>query len=258
MKDYHLSIGWSDIGQNLTLFPDGVWLLGRDFDSTPASILGWNTGALAVEMVGNFDVGGDAMTQAQKDAIYEMTEFVVEQLGWTPHFHRDSPTAYKTCPGDNIDRDTFFNEAFSFTEYKQQREQQAAEEAQRQAEQAQLEAEEQARLEAEREEQARQQAIELAKQKLEELKAKMVEFKTKFTDMVLPDGTAHWANDYVNYLADKNVIKGIPNDDGTFRYEPDNAITRAEAATLICKAMESIEEQIQKITNALSNANINV
>ena len=38
--------GWEDIGQHLTLFPDGRWLTGRAFHKT-TSIAGWNTGALA-------------------------------------------------------------------------------------------------------------------------------------------------------------------------------------------------------------------
>jgi hypothetical protein len=103
--------GWDDIGQHLTLFPDGMWMLGRSLDKDPASIRGWNRGALAVEMVGNFDIGHDVMNELQKHAIYDMTRFAVNTLQLEAAFHRDHPDVTKTCPGSSIDRDLFMREA---------------------------------------------------------------------------------------------------------------------------------------------------
>lgn len=212
MKNYHVNTkGWSDIGQNLTLFPDGIWLLGRDLNKTPASILGWNTGALAAEMVGNFDKGKDGMSDEQKQAIYEVSEFLVENFGLVMKFHRDSPTAYKTCPGSGIDRSIFFKEVSNFTENKQ--------------------------------------AAEASRKKAEELRKIMDSVKIVFKDMI-KDGKVHYANDYVNNLAEKKVIKGY--EDGTFR--PDNNMTRAEMAIVVVKAMESLEELIEAKINALTKA----
>jgi hypothetical protein len=115
MKNYHIiTKGWQDIAQHFTLFPDGTWLLGRDLNMTPASIAGWNTGAIAVEMVGNFDIGCDVMTDQQKQAIIEMSSFMTKDLKLDMKFHRDSPTAGKTCPGSGIDRTTFFKEVYLF------------------------------------------------------------------------------------------------------------------------------------------------
>lgn len=109
MKNYHVNTQkWSDIAQHFSLFPDGVWLLGRDLNVTPASITGWNTGALCVEMIGNFDKGHDIMTDAQKEAILEVSSFMTKAIGLEMKFHRDSPTAGKSCPGTGIDRDEFF------------------------------------------------------------------------------------------------------------------------------------------------------
>lgn len=103
--------GWDDIGQHLTLFPDGMWMLGRSLQKDPASIRGWNQGALAVEMVGNFDVDADQMTVLQEQAIYTMTRWVVNQLALKPVFHRDHPDVTKTCPGSGIDRELFMKES---------------------------------------------------------------------------------------------------------------------------------------------------
>ena len=103
--------GWDDIGQQLTLFPDGMWMLGRSLDKDPASIRGWNRGAIAVEMVGNFDTGHDEMNELQKHAIYRMTRFMVCELGLEPVFHHDHPKVTKTCPGSGIDREQFMLEA---------------------------------------------------------------------------------------------------------------------------------------------------
>ncbi len=231
MKEYHMqNNGWSDIGQHLTLFPDGVFLLGRDLNKTPASVLGWNTGALACEMVGNFDVGHDLMTEAQKLAMYEVSEFLVEQMHLIMRFHRDSPTSYKTCPGSGIDRNNFFDEVACFTENKIAKELQ--DELQKQA------------------------LLAAARKKLEEMKKIMEQFRVLFSDMFDNQTLKpHWANDYVNYLADKKVIKGIQNEDGTFRFEPDRPITRAETAAVVAKAMESLEEtiaaELKKLTDSL-------
>jgi len=108
MRNLHvIGNGWDDIGQHFTLFPDGLWMLGRDLEKDPASIRGWNRGALAVEMVGNFDEGHDQMTPMQKDAIVEMSRFLVQVWKLEPHFHHDHPDAGKSCPGSSLDREAF-------------------------------------------------------------------------------------------------------------------------------------------------------
>lgn len=225
MKSYHINTnGWSDIGQHLTLYPDGVWLIGRDLNKDPASILGWNTGAICVETIGNFDTGADKLTQKQQDALYEVTEFMVEVMKLEPHFHRDSPTAGKTCPGSGIDRETFFKNALAFTENKQ------AEIAKANADLI-----------------AQQQAEALAKSKVEALKAQMAKVNTVFVDMILPNGDGHWATKYVQFLYDKKIVAGTTDKDGNKVFKPNEPITRAEAATLICKTYESIMERIEAI-----------
>lgn len=74
MRNFHLSQGWSGTGQNITVLEDGriAISLDRDLNETPAGIKGANTGALCVEIVGNFDLGGDAMTDSQRQAVIHL------------------------------------------------------------------------------------------------------------------------------------------------------------------------------------------
>jgi ECF transporter S component (folate family) len=85
MRNYHINTnGWTDIGHHLALMPDGKWVTGRPFNATPASIKGWNDKALAVEMVGNFDIPGtgayntsgyDKLEGAQKESILQLIKY---------------------------------------------------------------------------------------------------------------------------------------------------------------------------------------
>lgn len=114
MRDYHVNVlGWNGIGQHLTLLPDGNWITGRDFNLDPASITKWNTGAFAVEMLGNFDIGHDKFEGKQAESMYKFLAFFVLfkvlNIDSDVKFHRDNPTAGKTCPGTGIDRKIFMN-----------------------------------------------------------------------------------------------------------------------------------------------------
>lgn len=122
MYHYHTVVnGWEDIGQHLTLFPDGSWLTGRPFHKTPASIAGWNTGALAVEMLGNFDLPGtgefnslgyDKLEGKQREEILKLIKYFIDKYGEeTVIFHRENPNTKKTCPGTSLDKETLIKEA---------------------------------------------------------------------------------------------------------------------------------------------------
>lgn len=229
MKDYHMKTnGWADIGQHFTLCPDGIWIAGRDLNRDPASILGWNTGSIAVEMIGNFDVDKDSMSKEQKEAILEVTEYVVEQMSLIPHFHRDNPTAGKTCPGSGINRDVFFQEFANFTENKLLAQQQVLAE------------------------QEKAKSLAESQAKADKIKQVLSTLDVRFTDMLNNETMQpHWANKYVNFLNDKRIVKGIQQEDGTTKFEPDRPITRAEAATLIAKTYESIIEQIHTALSSI-------
>ena len=66
--------GYSDghghyIAQHFNIFPDGKITTGRNLNSTPIGIRGWNTNAICIEIYGCFDKGKDKMTSAQKKAV---------------------------------------------------------------------------------------------------------------------------------------------------------------------------------------------
>lgn len=114
MERYHVQKRkWQAIGQHLTLLPDGLWITGRDFNLDPASITGWNKNAFAIEMIGNFDKGHDTFKDPQAKEMFKFCAwfclFKLLNVDKDVKFHRDSPTAFKTCPGTGIDRTVFMN-----------------------------------------------------------------------------------------------------------------------------------------------------
>lgn len=113
MYNYHTkTLGWQDIGQHLTLFPDGKWVTGRPFNITPASIKGWNTGALAIEMLGNFDKGHDKLQGDQLNSILRVIKYFIDKYGENSiKFHREGLGVTKTCPGTSLDKFTMINQA---------------------------------------------------------------------------------------------------------------------------------------------------
>jgi len=114
MRNYHVNVNrWRDIAQHLTLLPDGNWVTGRSFNINPASIIGWNEGAFAIEMIGNFDKGFDKFYGRQAEAMFEFCAFFVAHMKLdmknSVKFHRDKPNSGKTCPGSGINREWFMN-----------------------------------------------------------------------------------------------------------------------------------------------------
>ena len=115
MRQFHMSTnGWSDIGQHFSIFPDGKIVTGRPLNTTPACIFGANSGALCIENVGNFDVGGDAMRPEHADAIFVATAALLKKIGISTPTHNNvvyhhwynsdgslvfHNSGQKTCPG---------------------------------------------------------------------------------------------------------------------------------------------------------------
>ncbi len=119
MRDYHVKTrNYADIGQNFTIFPDGKICTGRGINSVPAGIYGANSTGICIECVGNFDKGGDVMTDAQKNAIVCVTKILLDKFGlsaktgvtyhaWWTSGGKSLGTyvkgkSAKTCPGTNF------------------------------------------------------------------------------------------------------------------------------------------------------------
>lgn len=114
-KTYHMKTNhWNDIAQHFSIFPDGHIVTGRSLNSTPVGIRGWNTGAICIEIYGNFDV--DEMTKEQKDAVLGCYYYLAHKFnipinsnGIRPHAWFTAGGTYlgdynpsrsaKTCPG---------------------------------------------------------------------------------------------------------------------------------------------------------------
>lgn len=118
MKNTHINQnGWADIGQHISIFPDGSIVTGRSFEKSPACINGNNANAFCIENIGNFDKGGDIMTSEQKEAIVIVNVALCKKFGLTPYtntivYHHwfnlstgvrnNGSSNNKSCPGTNF------------------------------------------------------------------------------------------------------------------------------------------------------------
>ena len=107
------------IAQHFNVFPDGKITTGRNLNSTPIGIRGWNTNAICIEIYGDFDRGKDVMTKAQKEAVIALYgelckkfDIPVNTSHIRPHCWFTAGGTYlgkydpnrsaKTCPGTNF------------------------------------------------------------------------------------------------------------------------------------------------------------
>lgn len=118
MENYHIhNSGFSEIAQNITTFPDGSLALCRDLNKIPAGIFGANTGGICIENLGNFDAGGDLMSEAQQNTIVLLVQALclksklpINTDSIVYHHWFDMTTGkrtngtgnVKTCPGTNF------------------------------------------------------------------------------------------------------------------------------------------------------------
>lgn len=105
MARYHKTVnGWSEIGQHFTIFPDGKVLAGRNIDKVPAVIAGHNTGSIGIELLGNFDKGGDNMTTDQLFGMLLLNRRLCLENSIAPEnlVYHSWYTDLKTCPGTNF------------------------------------------------------------------------------------------------------------------------------------------------------------
>ena len=107
------------IAQHFSIFPNGKITTGRNLNSTPIGIAGWNTNAICVGIYGNFDKGCDIMREEQKHAVIFVFALLAEKFNIPktstyirPHAWFTSSGTYlgdyiagksrKTCPGTNF------------------------------------------------------------------------------------------------------------------------------------------------------------
>lgn len=118
MEQYHMAErGFSEIAQNLTIFPDGKIAVCRPMDRIPAGIMGANQAGICIENLGNFDKNKDVMTAGQRDSIIRTNALLCREFRLTPStesivYHHwydlntgrrtDGRGTTKSCPGTNF------------------------------------------------------------------------------------------------------------------------------------------------------------
>jgi uncharacterized protein YraI len=117
MKSSHIARGFSDIAQNITIFPDGRVAIGRPLNTVPAGIYGQNGNGICIENIGDFDLGKDQMTPEHKDSIIQVSAQLCLKFGLNPdinsivyHHWFDLRTGQRTngsgntksCPGSGF------------------------------------------------------------------------------------------------------------------------------------------------------------
>lgn len=87
MENFHVKKRrWKNIAQNITTFPDGKIAISRPLNIAPEGSIGAraNSVGIAIENVGNFDLGHDIMTKEQKETIVYITALLSIKFGLTP------------------------------------------------------------------------------------------------------------------------------------------------------------------------------
>lgn len=124
MERSHTERGFSEIAQQFTTFPDGTICLGRSMNTVPAGIKGANINGICIEHFGNFDVDGDAMSEAHKKTIVEINADLLKHFKlevntnsvvyhhwynlttgkrWIDNMGEPAPYGQtKSCPGTNF------------------------------------------------------------------------------------------------------------------------------------------------------------
>lgn len=97
---WHYSDGHGHyIAQHFNVFPDGKITTGRNLNSTPIGIRGWNTGAICIEIYGCFDKGHDKMTAEQKKAVIYLYGELCKRFKIKPSTSTIRPHCWFTAGG---------------------------------------------------------------------------------------------------------------------------------------------------------------
>lgn len=126
MRNSHIERDLGDVAQHLTTFPDGkiAYSVSRPFNEIPTGIKGANLNGICIEHFGNFDIGGDTMTEEHTKTILFLNKVLCEKFNLpidTEHvvYHhwyaangkqaynlktgsRTNELPAKTCPGTNF------------------------------------------------------------------------------------------------------------------------------------------------------------
>ena len=116
LNRYYQGLGWH-AGPHLVCCPDYIWVL-CDPEADGVSVSCWNRLTFGIEMVGNFEIGGDDPTTGDgakviANAVYALA-ILARKLDWNVgtivrgvgglHFHRDCLRDGHPCPGSRVNK----------------------------------------------------------------------------------------------------------------------------------------------------------
>ena len=101
IQEIHMNSSWDDIGYNFAVGVKGLLMEGRDPSKQGGHTSGYNTKAIGVCVLGNYDIR--KFTSAQEEALVDLLSWLCYKYDIDPSNikgHRD--VASKSCPGDDI------------------------------------------------------------------------------------------------------------------------------------------------------------
>ncbi len=115
LNRYYEGMGWH-AGPHLVVCPDYVWVL-CDLTKPGVSVSCWNSETFGIEMVGNYEPGGDDFASGEgakvRDNAAAVLAALAEKFHWDLvnfftlgarglHFHRECPADHHACPGSKV------------------------------------------------------------------------------------------------------------------------------------------------------------
>jgi hypothetical protein len=117
LNRYYEGLGWH-AGPHLVVCPDYVWVL-CDLTKSGVSVSCWNSETFGIEMIGNYEVGGDDFSGGDgakvRDNAAAVLALLCQIFKWPDladfapgvkglHFHRECTRDHHACPGSKVSK----------------------------------------------------------------------------------------------------------------------------------------------------------
>ena len=115
LNRYYKNLGWH-AGPHLVVCPAYIWVL-CDLTKPGVSVSCWNGETIGIEMVGNYEIGGDDFTSGdgakERDNAAAVLAILNDKFVWGDlseftlgarglHFHHDCAADHHACPGSKV------------------------------------------------------------------------------------------------------------------------------------------------------------
>lgn len=116
LNQYYKNLGWH-AGPHFACCPDYIWYLS-DLQFDGVSVSCWNGVTVGIEMVGNYEIGGDDFATGDGAKVGDNAAFALavlcEKYGWKLedyvqgqsglHFHKECARDQHACPGSKVSK----------------------------------------------------------------------------------------------------------------------------------------------------------